>query len=189
MLLNETAMTEDKSASGSARRERRDAEAPLLRPVRAEPESAPAVDAPVADDSAGARTVAADTTSARGFRHWRRQRPFVGGLLVALGGIEMFFSGQLDIGNLHVQLGIEGLQATIIPIVLLLLGILAITMPAHHVFYGILALVVAIYSLVGVNLGGFIVGMLLAGTGAVLVVAWMGPRDPVPETGSEEAAS
>jgi len=101
----------------------------------------------------------------------------------------MFFSGQLDIGHLHVQLGIEGLQATIIPIALLLLGILAITMPAHHVFYGILALVVAIYSLIGVNLGGFIVGMLLAGTGAVLVVAWMGPRDPAPADGAEEAAS
>lgn len=56
---------------------------------------------------------------------------------MALGGIEMFFSGQLDIGHLHVQLGIEGLQATIIPIALLLLGILAVTMPAHHVFYGI----------------------------------------------------
>jgi hypothetical protein len=121
------------------------------------------------------------------FRAWRRQRPFIGGLLVALGGIEMFFSGQLDIGHLHVQLGIEGLQATIIPIVLLLLGILAITMPAHHVFYGIIALVVAIYSLIGVNLGGFIVGMLLAGTGAVLVVAWMGARTPDPE--AEEGVS
>ncbi len=54
-------------------------------------------------------------------------------------------------------------------------------MPAHHVFYGIIALVVAIYSLIGVNLGGFIVGMLLAGTGAVLVVAWMGARTPDPE--------
>lgn len=155
MLLNDgAAMTDDASTRGSARRVRRDADAP-----------------------------------ARGFRHWRRQRPFVGGLLVALGGIEMFFSGQLDIGHLHVQLGIEGLQATIIPIALLLLGILAVTMPAHHVFYGILALVVAIYSLIGVNLGGFIIGMLLAGTGAVLVVAWMGPRDPAPVDGAEEAAS
>ena len=103
MLLNDgAAMTDDASTRGSARRVRRDADAP-----------------------------------ARGFRHWRRQRSFVGGLLVALGGIEMFFSGQLDIGHLHVQLGIEGLQATIIPIALLLLGILAVTMPAHHVFYGI----------------------------------------------------
>ncbi|BCT76903.1 hypothetical protein SCMU_27450 [Sinomonas cyclohexanicum] len=110
-----------------------------------------------------------------GFRHWRRSRPFIGGLLAALGGVEMFFSGQLDIGHLHIQLGIEGLQATVIPVALVLLGVLSVAMPAHHVFYGILTLVVAVYSLVGVNMGGFIIGMLLAGIGGVLVVAWMGP--------------
>ena len=114
---------------------------------------------------------------ARRFREWRRSRPFVGGALAALGGVEMFFSGQLDLGHLHIQLGIEGLQATVIPIALVLLGILSVTMPAHHVFYGILTLVVAIYSLVGVNMGGFIVGMLLSGAGGVLVVAWMGPAE------------
>jgi len=189
MLLNEAAMTEETSASGSARRDRRDAAARVPRPVRSEAESAPAAVAGGVDHAVDASVVAEGPSPARGFRHWRRQRPFIGGLLVAVGGIEMFFSGQLDIGHLHVQLGIEGLQATIIPIALLLLGILAITMPAHHVFYGILALVVAIYSLIGVNLGGFIVGMLLAGTGAVLVVAWMGPRDPVTADGSEETAS
>ncbi|MGV2820801.1 DUF6114 domain-containing protein [Brevibacterium casei] len=102
----------------------------------------------------------------------------MGGLLVILGGIELFFSGQLDTGNLHIQLGIEGLQATIIPITLVVLGALAMAMPVHHVFYGILALIIAVYSLVGVNLGGFILGMLLASIGAVLVVAWMGPREP-----------
>lgn len=118
----------------------------------------------------------------RGFRHWRRQRPFIGGVLVVLGGIELFFSGQLDTGNIQIQFGIEGLQATVIPIALVLLGVLAITMPTHHVFYGILALIVAIYSLVGVNLGGFVLGMLLASIGAVLVVAWMGPRNPASGT-------
>lgn len=124
--------------------------------------------------SEAAEAPEASTAPAEGdFRTWRKERPFLGGLLVALGGVEMFFSGQLDIGHLHVQLGIEGLQATIIPIALLLLGILAMTMPDHHVFYGVLALAVAVYSLVGVNLGGFLIGMLLAGTGGVLVAAWM----------------
>lgn len=114
---------------------------------------------------------------AAGFTHWRRQRPFVGGILSAAGGVEMFFSGQLDIGNIHVQLGIEGLQSTLIPILLVLLGVLAIASPAQRVFYGVLTLAVGVYSLVGVNLGGFLIGMLLACTGGVLVVAWMGPRD------------
>lgn len=120
------------------------------------------------------RVVATPSTWSR-FTRWRRRRPFLGGLLVAVAGIEMFFSSQLDLGHIRVQLGIEGFQATVIPIALVLLGALAVAMPAHHVFYGVLALVVAVYSLVGVNLGGFILGMLLGCIGGVLVVAWM-PR-------------
>ena len=124
------------------------------------------------------------------FRDWRRRRPFVGGLLTALGGVELFFSGQLDIGKIHVQLGIEGLQATIIPILLVLLGVLAVTMPAHRIFYGVITLAVAVYSLVGVNLGGFFVGMLLSTIGGILTVAWMpkkAPEDVVPPTVEADA--
>jgi hypothetical protein len=114
------------------------------------------------------------------FRAWRRRRPFVGGVLTALGGIELFFSGQLDIGKIHVQLGIEGLQATIIPILLVLLGVLVIAMPAHRIFYGVIALAVAVYSLVVVNLGGFFIGMLLSVVGGILTVAWMPRKDAAP---------
>lgn len=112
----------------------------------------------------------------RRFSAWRRQRPFIGGLLIAVAGVEMFFSGQLDIGHLRVQLGIEGLQATVIPVVLVLLGILAMLMPAHHVFYGVLSLAIGLYAIVGVNLGGFLFGTILACVGGVLVVAWMTPE-------------
>ncbi|GAA2067148.1 hypothetical protein GCM10009820_36220 [Leifsonia soli] len=121
------------------------------------------------------------------FRAWRRSRPFVGGLLTALGGVEMFFSGQLDIGKIHVQLGIEGLQATIIPILLVLLGILVLAMPAHRIFYGVIALAVAVYSLVGVNLGGFFIGMLLSSIGGILTVAWMPKKADVDAAGTEAA--
>ncbi|WP_223357633.1 DUF6114 domain-containing protein [Leifsonia sp. ZF2019] len=139
-----------------------------------------------ASDGRTAGVVRAPSGSRRArFRSWRRSRPFVGGLLTALGGIELFFSGQLDIGKIHVQLGIEGLQATIIPIVLVLLGVLAVAMPAHHVFYGVIALAVAVYSLVGVNLGGFFVGMLLASVGGVLTVAWM-PKKTSTDAGDDE---
>jgi hypothetical protein len=109
------------------------------------------------------------------FASWRHARPFAGGVLTVLAGVELFFSGQLDIGNIHVQLGIEGFQATIIPVLLLVLGMLAMLMPVHRIFYGVISLAVAVYSLVGVNLGGFLVGMLLGAVGGVLIVAWM-PR-------------
>jgi hypothetical protein len=107
------------------------------------------------------------------FRGWARNRPFIGGLLFAFAGVELFFSGQLDIGNIHVQLGIEGLQSTVIPVALVLLGILAITMPQHHIFYGVIGLVLSVYTLVGLNLGGFFIGMLLGSVGGILVVSWM----------------
>ena len=110
------------------------------------------------------------------FCAWSIRRPFVGGALVILAGVEMFFSGQLDIGHIHVQVGIEGFQATVIPIGLVLLGLLAMLMPAHRIFYGIIALVLAVYSLIGVNLGGFFVGMLLGAVGGVLIVSWMPKR-------------
>lgn len=87
----------------------------------------------------------------------------------------MFLSSQLDLGNMHIQVGIEGLQATILPILLVLLGLLSILMPAQRIFYGVLILVIAVYSLVGVNLGGFFIGMLLGMVGGVMVVSWM-PR-------------
>ncbi|WP_431245296.1 DUF6114 domain-containing protein [Leifsonia xyli] len=131
----------------------------------------------LAEPVAASGVSAASGGERSGFRAWRRSRPFVGGLLTALGGVEMFFSGQLDIGKIHVQLGIEGLQATIIPILLVLLGVLAIAMPAHRIFYGVIALAVAVYSLVGVNLGGFFIGMLLSTVGGILTVAWMPKRD------------
>ncbi|UFS59682.1 DUF6114 domain-containing protein [Subtercola endophyticus] len=116
-----------------------------------------------------------------GFVGWYRRRPFVGGCLSILAGVEMFLSSQLDLGNMHIQVGIEGLQATILPILLVLLGLLSILMPAQRIFYGVLILVIAVYSLVGVNLGGFFIGMLLGMVGGVMVVSWMprrgrGPR-------------
>lgn len=110
------------------------------------------------------------------FRAWRRQRPFLGGALLILGGVEMFFSGQLDLKNIRLQVGIEGLQATIIPVALVVLGALIIATPAHRVLYGVIALALSVYSLIGVNLGGFMVGFLLSVIGGVIVVAWLPGR-------------
>jgi Family of unknown function (DUF6114) len=113
------------------------------------------------------------TARAPKFRTWSGERPFVGAALMSIAGIEMFFSGQLDIGHIHVQVGIEGLQATIIPIALVLLGILILLMPQHRIFYGVIGLALALYSLVGDNLGGFFIGMLLAAVGGILAVSWI----------------
>jgi hypothetical protein len=110
--------------------------------------------------------------SVNGFTTWRRRRPLIGGILLVLSGIEMFFSGQLDLGNIKISMGFEGFQATVIPALLAVLGVLVIVTPAQRMFFGIFALILAVYSLVGVNVGGFVLGMLLGAVGGVIVVAW-----------------
>jgi len=123
------------------------------------------------------------------FRAWRRQRPFVGSLLLLLAGVEMFFSTQLDLGNMHVQLGVEGFQATIIPLGFVLLAVLIAVMPQHRIFYGVIALALSIYSIIGVNLGGFLIGMLLSAVGGILAVSWAPAAQPAAQAAEPMATS
>lgn len=126
----------------------------------------------------GLRTKLADWR--RDFRPWRRQRPFVGGVLVALAGLEMLLSGPIKLDqlgmNVVLQFGVEGSQATILPIALILLGILSIAQPVHRIFYGVIALAISVYSIAGVNLGGWVVGFLLGVVGGIVVVSWAPPE-------------
>lgn len=119
----------------------------------------------------------------RDFRPWRRQRPFVGGVLVALAGLEMLVSGPIKLDqlgmNVVLQFGVEGAQATILPLALTLLGILSIAQPVHRIFYGVIALAISVYSIAGVNLGGWVVGFLLGVIGGVVVVSWAPTPDAV----------
>lgn len=117
----------------------------------------------------------------------------MGGILLIVGGLAMFGSSQLDFGRLHIHLGIEGLQAVVIPLLLIVLGTLVIATPAHRILYGVIALATSVYSIVGVNLGGFLIGFVLSAIGGILAVSWM-PRtartaesEPTAEPDAEEA--
>ncbi len=134
-------------------------------------------------------TTTESTSQGRGkhFGAWYRRRPVVGGALSILAGFELFFSSQLDLGNIHVQVGIEGLQSTVLPIAMVVLGLLAVLMPQHRIFYGVISLVLAVYTLVGLNLGGFFVGMLLGAVGGILTVSWS-PKTAAEKSSEESAA-
>jgi hypothetical protein len=106
---------------------------------------------------------------------WLRARPSIGSALILAGAAVLFFSGRLEVGGMAVQLGMPGLQSTILPAIIALSGVLAAVHPAQHVFYGLVALAGSLYSLVAVNLGGYVVGMLLGCIGGVVVVSWL-PR-------------
>ena len=115
------------------------------------------------------------------FRRWRRHRPFWGGLFLILSSIELFLSANMSIGGLEVHLGPQGFLSYLLPLLLLMCGLLAWFTPAQRLFYGIVALLAALYTFVGLNLGGFGIGMLLGILGGALLIAWGPPR---PQSGT-----
>ncbi|NUT37224.1 MAG: hypothetical protein HOV79_29565 [Hamadaea sp.] len=107
-----------------------------------------------------------------GYRGWRRSRPYWGGKLAILAGVEIFVSTQTSLADMVVKVGVEGFQAYLIPLMLIVAGLLAWFTPAQRQFYGVITTFVAVYALVGVNLGGWFVGTLLGVAGGALIFAW-----------------
>ncbi|RZU72226.1 hypothetical protein EV384_0575 [Micromonospora kangleipakensis] len=119
----------------------------------------------------------------RGFRRWRRTRPFWGGLFTALAGVEMFASTRMTLNGLSFHSGSTGLYSLLIPVILLTCGLLLWFSPAQRLFYAIVAAVTTIYSLMGLNLGGFFLGLLLGMVGSALGFAWAPTARPAPAEG------
>ena len=88
------------------------------------------------------------------FRRWRRARPFWGGLLLIISGLELLWSGYLDLGSIQVHFGYEGFLSYLLPAVMVLTGVFSWVTPKQRLFYGILGMLTAVYSLIGLNLGG-----------------------------------
>jgi hypothetical protein len=114
----------------------------------------------------------------RRFGDWRRARPFWGGLLMVLSAAVLFLSANLTLKAMQVHFGQEGFLSYLLPLMLLLCGLLVWFTPAQRLFYAVIGLLTAVYSLIGLNLGGFGVGMLLGIAGGALVIAWT----PAPAT-------
>ncbi|MEV0427784.1 DUF6114 domain-containing protein [Micromonospora sp. NPDC050495] len=127
------------------------------------------------------------------WRRWRRGRPFTAGLLIALGGIEMLVTLRAPLGVL-LHVGPQGLAAYLVPAVLVICGVLLVATPQQRVFYALLSLLLGLVSWLTSNLGGFLVGMLLALVGGALAFAWTpdktsparGPAAPPAETPTGE---
>jgi Family of unknown function (DUF6114) len=116
------------------------------------------------------------------WRRWRRSRPFWGGLLLVLAGLELLalpLTGVLAHGaiKLVIYIGIGGVFGVLIGILLIAAGIVLWVNPTHRVFYGIAGIVLGIVSFPASNLGGFVLGMLLAIIGGALAFAWV-PAEP-----------
>jgi Family of unknown function (DUF6114) len=118
----------------------------------------------------------------RAFRVWRRTRPFWGGLFTILAGLEIFATTQGSLGGLTFQMGPTGFLSWLIPTILVACGVLTWVTPGQRMFYAIVAAMTAVFSLIGVNLGGFLVGLLLGMVGSALGFAWTPVAPPQPAT-------
>ncbi|MFI6230133.1 DUF6114 domain-containing protein [Micromonospora echinospora] len=114
----------------------------------------------------------------RSFHRWRRSRPFWGGLLTAMAGVQIFGTTQMSLGGLTFQMGPTGFLSWVIPTILVACGMFMWFTPQHRMFYAVVAAVTALFSLIGVNLGGFFVGLLLGMVGSALGFAWAPARAP-----------
>ncbi|GHJ46529.1 hypothetical protein Cs7R123_38710 [Catellatospora sp. TT07R-123] len=112
---------------------------------------------------------------------WRRSRPYWGGKLLILAGVEIIGSTKMTLDGATISVGITGLQSLLIPFILVVAGLLAWFSPAQRMFYGLVGVFVAIYSLIAVNLGGWFLGTILGIVGGGLVFAW----NPAPGKGDQ----
>lgn len=104
----------------------------------------------------------------RRFRRWRRGRPFWGGVLLVLGGTQLFLSTQLRLTDIEISFGPEGFLVVLLPSILVLCGILLWVTPQYRYFYSVIGVLTALYSLLGLNFGGWFLGMLLGIVGGAL---------------------
>src|SRR5262245_42059978 len=112
------------------------------------------------------------TNARQRFRQWRRSRPFWGGLLLLLSGIELFSSANLDLTAIQFHIGPEGFLSYLLPVLLLVCGLLVWLTPNQRFFYAIIGTLTAVYALIGLNLGGFLLGTLLGMIGGGMAFAW-----------------
>src|SRR5487761_900242 len=124
------------------------------------------------------------------WRAWRRSRPFWGGLLLIVSGLELVMlplSGVLVHGALKlvIYIAIGGVFGVLIGALLIAAGTALLVNPAHRSFYGIAGIVLGIASFPASNLGGFFLGMLLAIIGGALGYAW----SPIPVNGTAAQGS
>ncbi|MEV6962945.1 DUF6114 domain-containing protein [Streptomyces sp. NPDC051207] len=123
------------------------------------------------------------------FRAWRGMRPFWAGLFVMLGGLPIayFPYANLRIGHLTLAMATTaGAGSLIIGVLLVVLG-LSLWFQKHvRVFAGVAAILLALVSIPVSNLGGFVIGFLLALIGGAMAVSWAPGAPPEQETRHED---
>ncbi|WP_329257599.1 DUF6114 domain-containing protein [Streptomyces sp. NBC_01478] len=119
------------------------------------------------------------------FRAWRGTRPFWAGLFVMLGGLPIayFPYAHLQVGHLTLAMATTaGAGSLIIGVLLVVLGFSLWYQKHVRTFAGVAAILLALVSIPVSNLGGFLIGFLLAMVGGALAVSWAPGAPPEPQS-------
>jgi len=111
------------------------------------------------------------------FRAWRADRPFWGGLLLALGGAEILLTEKASL-KVVLHIGMQGLAGYLLPALMLLLGLLILFNPTQRLFYSITGVLLALGTWLTSNLGGFFIGLLLGVVGSCMAFGWLPDQEP-----------
>lgn len=111
------------------------------------------------------------------FRRWQADRPFWGGLLLALGGAWILLTMKASL-KVVLHVGMQGLAGYLLPALMVLLGLLVLFNPAQRLFYSITGVLVSLGTWPTSNLGGFFVGLLLGVVGSSLAFGWLPDQEP-----------
>ncbi|MFE2067778.1 DUF6114 domain-containing protein [Streptomyces sp. NPDC059467] len=111
------------------------------------------------------------------FRGWRARRPFVGGLLLTLGGTWILLTEKASL-KVVIHIGMTGLVGYLLPVVMVVCGLLTLFSPSQRLFYSILGVLCSLGSWVTSNLGGFFVGLALGAVGSCMIFGWLPDQEP-----------
>ncbi|MFJ8692678.1 DUF6114 domain-containing protein [Streptomyces roseolilacinus] len=124
------------------------------------------------------------------FRDWRGTRPFWAGLFTLLGGIPIayFPYATLQLGQMTLSMATTaGAGSLIIGVLLVTLGLTMWFQQAVRIFAGVAAILLALVSIPVANLGGFVIGFLMALVGGALSISWApGQPESDPESRADD---
>jgi uncharacterized protein DUF6114 len=111
------------------------------------------------------------------FRAWRRSRPFWGGVIALLAAGEFLLPDLAPVSIFLIQ-GIGAVATAAIIVLIAAMVLLTWFNPGLHQPIGVIVVVLALASFPLSNLGGFLLGMLLALVGGSMIFAWVPRRIP-----------
>lgn len=121
----------------------------------------------------------------KSFGQWRKERPFGAGLLMILGGIVILTPAYLsfEVSNIQIQVStISGVSTLLIGILLITCGVMTWSKGDSRILTGITAMILALVALPTSNLGGFLLGTLLALLGGAWALSWSPDAQPAKES-------